>query len=96
MYIAVNTIEVPKEHSARMLEGFRKHAPDLKQFAGFVGFEMWVDESGKLLAVSKWESREHFEQYIHSDMFRTHHGGSTAQQAPGQAQVTYYEGEVMA
>lgn len=96
MFVAVNTISVPKEHSGRMLEGFRKNAPDLNQFEGFLGFEMWTEESGKLLAVSKWESREHFDKYINSEAFRSHHGGSSAEQTRGQAQVTYYEGETMA
>ncbi len=99
MFIAANSIDVPKEHSGRMLERFRSNAPDLKQFEGFLGFEMWVEESGKLLAVSKWESREHFEKYIHSESFRSHHGGQNpeqTQQSHGQAQVTYYDAEVMA
>lgn len=78
-----------------MLEAFRKGAPDLKQFDGFVGFEMWTEESGKLLAISKWASREQFETYVHSDAFRAHHGGQSAEQTHGQAQVTYYEGETM-
>ncbi|QSO52105.1 antibiotic biosynthesis monooxygenase [Alicyclobacillus curvatus] len=98
MFIAANTIDVPKEHSGRMVENFRKNAPDLKQFEGFIGFEMWVEESGKLLAVSKWESRAHFEKYIHSEAFRAHHGGHNAeqtQQTHGQAQVSYYEGETL-
>lgn len=98
MFIAANTIDVPKEHSGHMIENFRKNAPDLKQFDGFMGLEMWVEESGKLLAVSKWESRKHFEKYISSEAFRAHHGGNNAeqtQQAQGQAQVTYYEGEIL-
>lgn len=98
MFIAANTIDVPKEHSGSMVENFRKNAPDLKEFDGFIGFEMWIEDSGKLLAVSKWESREHFEKYIHSEAFRAHHGGHNAEQAQqthGQAQVTYYEGETL-
>lgn len=96
MFVAVNTIAVPQEHRPRMLEAFRRSSPDLKKFEGFVGFEMWTEESGKLLAVSKWESREAFDKYVQSDAFRSHHGGQSSEQAHGQAQVTYYEGETMA
>lgn len=96
MFVAVNTIEVPEEHRSRMLEAFRKNSPDLNKFDGFVGFEMWTEESGKLLAVSKWESRAAFDSYVHSDAFRSHHGGQSSEQTRPQAQVTYYEGETMA
>lgn len=92
MYVTVTTIKLPKEHMDRVAAAFRKAAPDLKQFNGFLGFELWTNED-TLQAVARWESRAAMEAYTSSDAFRAHHGGG-AQQGPG-GQVTGYEGEVV-
>lgn len=93
MYVTVTTIKLPKEHMDRVAAAFRKSAPDLKQFSGFLGFELWTNDD-TLQAVARWESREAVEAYTKSDMFHAHHGGPGAQQGPG-GQVAGFEGEVV-
>lgn len=102
MFIAVTRVTAPKEATDRMAEAFRKAAPDLKQFPGFLGFELWRDEE-TLQAVSRWESRAAMEAYSKSGMFGAHHGGAGAPaqgqgegQGRGAGAVAYYEGEVLA
>ena len=105
MFIAVTRVKLPKEPRERMAEAFRKNAPDMKQFAGFLGLELWMNED-TLEAVSRWESREAMEAYSRSGAFRAHHGhGPDMQGAGGQhphAQgaesmggVEYFTGEVL-
>ncbi|MEB3102542.1 antibiotic biosynthesis monooxygenase [Ferviditalea candida] len=90
MFIAVNTIQVENpEHMAGM---FQKLSPQLKQFNGFLGFEVWKAEN-QLKAISRWQSKEDFERYINSDLFKSHHGGSSGPSMRNQAQVEYFEGE---
>ncbi|MFD3446650.1 antibiotic biosynthesis monooxygenase family protein [Microbacteriaceae bacterium 4G12] len=93
MYIAVNTIEIAEP--GRMKEMFKQTAPNLKHFEGFLGFELWETE-GKMLAVSRWETKEQFEAYINSDMFKSHHGGESGAKMRPQAQVSYYNAEIFA
>ncbi len=98
MFISVNTISAPKEHMDRMVEGFRRNAPDMKRFAGFLGLEIWKGED-TLQAVSRWESREAFEAYLTSEAFRSHHGGAAGESRQGastSARATTYEGEILA
>ncbi len=95
MFIVVNTITVAPEGQARMAETFRKHAPDLRQFEGFLGFEVWQAE-GTLLAVSRWTSREAFLQYPQSEVFKQHHRGMGGAEAMRAAQIAMYEGETFA
>lgn len=74
-----------------MSAGFRRGAPELKHFPGFVGFELW--RSGEVLeAVSRWESREAMEAYRESPMFGAHHrpGGSQ-----GEAENVTFDAEVI-
>lgn len=71
MFVTVTRIE--GEKLDRAAEGFRRGAPDLKRFPGFLGFELWRSE-GVLEAVARWESRAAMEAYAHSDEFRAHHG----------------------
>jgi heme-degrading monooxygenase HmoA len=86
MFIAVTRIAAPAEALDRMAGAFRKAAPDLKQFKGFLGFELWRDTQS-LQAVSRWESRAAMETYTRSSLFGAHHGGETGAQAHGEGQA---------
>ena len=86
MFIAVTRIAAPAEALDRMAGAFRKAAPDLKQFNGFLGFELWRDTQ-TLQAVSRWESRAAMETYTRSSLFGAHHGGETGAQAHGEGQA---------
>jgi len=100
MFIAVNRITAPPQAMERMVEGFRRNADSLKQFEGFIAFELWRGET-TLEAVSKWTAREAFEAWANSDSFLASHGfargqsGQQGGQQGGGATVAYYEGEVM-
>jgi heme-degrading monooxygenase HmoA len=93
MYIAVNRITAPQEAMDRMTEGFRSNAASLKEFAGFLSFELWRGES-TLEAVSKWESREAYEAWRDSDNFLASHAGARSGQSGGSS-AAFYEGEVV-
>ena len=86
MFIAVTRIAAPAEALDRMAGAFRKAAPDLKQFNGFLGFELWRDTQ-TLQAVSRWESRAAMETYTRSGLFGAHHGGAAGVQAHGERQA---------
>ena len=55
MFIVVNTISAAEPALNVMVEAFRKTAPDLRQFEGFLGFEIWREE-GSLHAISRCTS----------------------------------------
>ena len=94
MFIAVTRVKLPKPALEHMAEAFRRNAGDMKQFAGFLGLELWTNED-TLEAVSRWESREAMEVYSQSSAFQSHHGhgsgagaraaGENAEAQPRQA-----------
>lgn len=91
MFVAVNTITT--KDPERMVEMFRKAAPQLKKFEGFLGFELWKNED-KIESVSRWESKAAFDQYINSEMFHHHHSDEKVKKE-SHAKANYYEGEVI-
>jgi heme-degrading monooxygenase HmoA len=91
MFIAVTRITAPPQAQERMVEGFRRGAPELKRFPGFLGFELWRNDQ-TLEAVSRWESREAMQAYRDSPMFGSHHSGPGASQA---GQVVSFDAEVV-
>jgi heme-degrading monooxygenase HmoA len=93
MFIAVNKISASSSQKEAMVEGFKKAGPGMKQFSGFLGLEIWTEQDGSLLAVSRWTSKEAMDEYTSNALFRSHHRGTSAEQPAGQNQTLYYEGE---
>lgn len=94
MIVAVTRITAPKEALTHMAEAFRRAVPELKQFPGFQGFELWLSD-GTLQAVSRWETREALAAYTQSGLFTEHHPGGAQAQRPAGGQVEHYEAEVL-
>ncbi|MBM7644533.1 heme-degrading monooxygenase HmoA [Scopulibacillus daqui] len=89
MFVSVNTIPVPHQDMvSRMEENFKKSVSDLHKIDGFIRFELWKQE-GQVKAVSYWETKEAFDNYINSEDFQKHHHESSGNK--NQAQVEYYE-----
>lgn len=86
MFVAVTRISAPPQAQERIVEGFRRGGPELKRFPGFLGLELWRNDT-TLEAVSRWESRAAMEAYRNSPMFGGHHSGTGAGQ-PGQGGET--------
>ena len=85
MFIAVNKIPVQNaEHGQKMEQAFRQAMPGMKQFKGFLGMELWHEEDGNILAVSRWESKAALEEYTSSNLFGHHHGGASSDAQAGQ------------
>ncbi len=95
MYIAVNKISAPEGRLDAIKDGFRKAGPGMKQFSGFLGLELWTEQDGSLLAVSRWTSKAAMDEYVNNSMFRSHHGGpsSSTEQSASHNETLYYEAE---
>lgn len=91
MFVAVNTITT--KDPEKMAEMFRKAAPQLKKFEGFLGFELWKDDN-KIESVSRWESKLAFDTYINSEMFHQHHSDEAVKKE-SHSKASYYEGEII-
>ncbi|GCF10753.1 antibiotic biosynthesis monooxygenase family protein [Dictyobacter arantiisoli] len=96
MFIVTNRLEMSAEQQQKMIMAFRKSMPTLQQFKGFQSFETWISDDGSyMLAVSHWESRAAYDNYVNSETFRKHHGGASSEEMQPHANITYYAGETL-
>lgn len=92
MYIVANAIP----NNQATIDAFKRAAPGMKQFSGFLGLEIWEAADGTMQAISRWTSKEALEEYTSNQAFRQHHGGGGGgAPAHGQPQATYYTSEVI-
>jgi heme-degrading monooxygenase HmoA len=94
MFIAVNNIAGPGGNE-KMLEGFKRAAPSMKQFKGFLGLEIWTAPDGSMQAISRWTSKEALDEYLNHTLFRSHHGSASSEPQNTHAQISYYNAEVL-
>lgn len=90
MFIAINRINVPKGKGESLEQRFGA-SEGLKGAAGAIGFELlrrtWqrgaesgAEEMEEYMAVTRWETEEHFHAWTMSDAFKKAHGdGNPAQ-----------------
>jgi heme-degrading monooxygenase HmoA len=95
MFVVVNKIAEPGANKEAVVEGFKRAVPGMKRFAGFVGMEIWTEQDGSLLAVSRWTSKEALEEYTNDALFRSHHGGARSEGSSSHNNVNYYEAEAL-
>lgn len=75
MYVVMNELHVPKQAKEELSNRFGNAAENMKKVPGclefmFLGNE---DEDGKQVVFTKWETKEHYEEWLHSDAFKRAH-----------------------
>ncbi len=73
-FIAMNHFTVNPERAGEFEEHWRKRESFLAEVPGFLGFALLRgDEPGHYISHSSWESREVFEAWTRSEVFRKAH-----------------------
>ncbi|WP_375537410.1 antibiotic biosynthesis monooxygenase family protein [Alteribacillus sp. HJP-4] len=75
MYVVMNELEVPEQAKGGMKQRFGKSAENMTKVPGCLDF-MFLEQEGeseKLVVFTKWESKEHYEDWLHSDAFKKAH-----------------------
>ncbi|WP_078552439.1 antibiotic biosynthesis monooxygenase family protein [Bacillus alkalicellulosilyticus] len=75
MYVVMNELHVPKEAKAHLSERFGKSAEKMGSVPGCIEF-MFLNnekEDGKQIVFTKWESKQDYENWLHSDAFKRAH-----------------------
>jgi heme-degrading monooxygenase HmoA len=86
MFIAINRINVPKGKGESLEQRFGA-SEGLKGAAGVLGAESVAEETEEYMAVTRWETEEHFHAWTKSDAFKkAHSGGHHAQQGQGHGE----------
>lgn len=75
MYIVMNELHVPKEAKDHLSGRFGNAADNMKKVPGCLEFMFLSNEKedGKQVVFTKWESKEDYENWLHSDAFKRAH-----------------------
>jgi heme-degrading monooxygenase HmoA len=93
MFVVTNQLSGHHGHGPQdTVAAFQRAMAGMKQLRGFLGLELWTAEDGTMQTVSRWESREAFDAYINSDLFKHQHAGTEGQQR--QPQTAFYTAQV--
>lgn len=74
MYVVMNVVSVKDENAEAFEAQFLNRESHLHKAEGFAGFELLRrDCEGEYIVLSRWESREAFENWRNSDLFKMSH-----------------------
>ncbi|CAM3977956.1 antibiotic biosynthesis monooxygenase family protein [Alkalicoccus chagannorensis] len=75
MYVVMNRLHVPPEGRENVASRFSESAEKMREVPGCLDF-MFLhpeEEENHPVVLTKWESREDYENWIHSDAFKKAH-----------------------
>ncbi|RSL30519.1 antibiotic biosynthesis monooxygenase [Salibacterium salarium] len=81
MYVVMNELHVPDEAKEAMQGRFKKGVENMKNVPGCLDF-MFLEENqenGNQVVFTKWESKQHYEDWVNSDAFKKAHQGQDNQ-----------------
>lgn len=93
-FVAINVLSVPAEMGGELERRFGARAGQVETMEGFEAFELLrpVEGTDKYLVYTRWQSREHFDQWTSSPAFGRGHAQSSEQgPAASGAQLWSFE-----
>lgn len=93
MIAITNRLPVKEGRADEVVERFSGSRGEVQNFPGFVSMEVLRSEdAAEVLVITRWESREAFDRWVHSDSFRAAHSNSGgADLLSGHPQMGSYE-----
>lgn len=93
MIAITNRLPVKEGRAGEVVERFSGNRGNVQDFPGFVSMEVLRSEDdAEVLVITRWESREAFDRWVHSDSFRAaHEDSSGADFLSGHPQMGSYE-----
>ena len=75
MFAVVNRLPVKEGMADQVVERFAGGRGFVQQFPGFVSMEVLRSEdSDEVVVITRWQDKEAFDSWVHSDEFRIAHG----------------------
>ncbi|MGY4690522.1 antibiotic biosynthesis monooxygenase family protein [Salibacterium sp. K-3] len=87
MYVVMNELHVPDEAKETMQDRFAKSTENMKNIPGCLDF-MFLEENeenGNQVVFTKWESKQHYEDWVNSDAFKKAHQHSDGSEKKSSA-----------
>lgn len=95
MIVVMNMVTVAEGGAEAFEAAFAARERRLSEAPGFAGFELLRrDSGGEYVVLSRWESREAFQGWLKSDLFKEAHRGDGERPVGGhgqQSEIRSYE-----
>ncbi len=93
MIAIINRLPVKEGAAEQVVERFANSRGNVQGFPGFVSMEVLRSEDeGEVLVVTRWQDKEAFNSWVHSDDFKKAHGrGGGGDLLRGHPQMGTYE-----
>lgn len=93
MIAITNRLPVKEGAADQIVEQFAGSRGDVQDFPGFVSMEVLrAEDATEVLVITRWENREAFDAWVHSDSFKKAHArGDSAGLLSGHPQMGSYE-----
>ncbi len=80
MIVVMNVVRAVEGRAADFEEAFLTRERLLNQAEGFQGFELLRrDRDAEYVVLTKWDSKEAFKNWVHSDLFKRSHSRDRAE-----------------
>ena len=93
-FVVINALTVPEPMREELERRFGARAGEVEKMDGFQAFELLrpVEGTDRYLVYTRWDTREHFEQWTASQSFtRGHAQGSERGPAASGSEVWHFE-----
>jgi heme-degrading monooxygenase HmoA len=93
MIAVINRLPVKEGMADEVVERFANGRGFVQDFPGFVSMEVLRSEGAdEVLVITRWQSQDAFDSWVHSDAFRKAHGrGGGGDLLRGHPQMSTYE-----
>ena len=93
MIAVINRLPVREGMADEVVERFASGRGLVQDFPGFVSMEVLRSEGAdEVLVITRWQSQDAFDSWVHSDAFRKAHGrGGGGDLLRGHPQMSTYE-----
>jgi heme oxygenase (staphylobilin-producing) len=90
LLIVMNVVEVKEERKEAFERAFLDRESHVHEAEGFAGFELLRrDRQGEYVVLTRWESKEAFDAWVSSDLFKRSHRHADGELAHGSELRTY-------
>ena len=92
MIAIFNSLPVKEGAADDIVDRFADSRGDVQDFPGFVSMEVLKSDAGdEVLVITRWQDRESFEAWVHSDEFSKAHGrGGAGSLLTGHPKMSSY------
>lgn len=92
MFAVINELPVKEGAADQVVDRFANSRGYVQDFPGFVSMEvMRSEDANEVLVITRWQDKDAFDSWVHSDEFKAAHGRGGGEFLTGHPRMKSYE-----